>query len=133
MMKLIAIQQYEENYGSHTWDGEGQCPQYWKSKGTQEEILGTYSYDEVIEMGSDGIKAVIDASPKLNEYNDYYSLTLIDWVLVDENPSDAMMEKANQYFEKYPHELGEEYSYIGLSYFLNITEFEAKTIVEKLV
>lgn len=133
MMKLIAIQQYEENYGSHTWDGEGQCPQHWKSKGTQEEILGTYSYDEVIEMGSDGIKAVIDASPKLNEYNDYYSLTLIDWVLVDENPSDEMMEKANQYFEKYPYELKEHYSYIGLSYSLGITEFEAKTIVEKLV
>ena len=27
--------QYEENYGAHDWNGEGQCPQYWKNKGSQ--------------------------------------------------------------------------------------------------
>ena len=31
---LLAIEtQYRENYGSHDWDGEGECPQAWKSKG----------------------------------------------------------------------------------------------------
>jgi hypothetical protein len=25
--------QYKENYGAHDWDGEGECPQYWKNKG----------------------------------------------------------------------------------------------------
>ena len=25
--------QYHENYGAHDWDGEGECPQYWKPKG----------------------------------------------------------------------------------------------------
>ena len=30
----IAIQtQIHENYGAHDWDGEGDCPQYWKPKG----------------------------------------------------------------------------------------------------
>ena len=27
--------QYDENYGAHDWNGEGQCPQYWKNKGSQ--------------------------------------------------------------------------------------------------
>lgn len=32
-MKLVIITQHEENYGAHDWNGEGACPQYWKSKG----------------------------------------------------------------------------------------------------
>jgi hypothetical protein len=27
--------QYDENYGAHDWNGEGECPQYWKNKGEQ--------------------------------------------------------------------------------------------------
>jgi hypothetical protein len=25
-----------ENYGAHDWDGEGECPQYWKFKGGED-------------------------------------------------------------------------------------------------
>ena len=32
-MKLVIQTQYKENYGAHTWDGKGECPQYWKFKG----------------------------------------------------------------------------------------------------
>ena len=32
-MKLVIQTQFRENYGAHDWDGEGLCPQYWKSKG----------------------------------------------------------------------------------------------------
>lgn len=32
-MKIVITTQYMENYGAHDWDGEGKCPQYWKSKG----------------------------------------------------------------------------------------------------
>ena len=32
-MKLHIQTQYMENYGAHDWDGEGECPQYWKFKG----------------------------------------------------------------------------------------------------
>ena len=40
-MKLVIPTQYRENYGAHDWDGEGECPQYWKSKGGSEyQILG---------------------------------------------------------------------------------------------
>jgi hypothetical protein len=33
---LYASGQYMENYGAHDWDGEGECPQYWKCKGSDE-------------------------------------------------------------------------------------------------
>jgi hypothetical protein len=32
-MKLMIQTQIQENYGAHDWDGEGECPQYWKFKG----------------------------------------------------------------------------------------------------
>lgn len=28
-----------ENYGAHDWDGEGECPQYWKKKGGNTYLL----------------------------------------------------------------------------------------------
>lgn len=38
----IATYQYFENYGAHAWDGEGECPQYWKAKGGHEEIVDSH-------------------------------------------------------------------------------------------
>jgi hypothetical protein len=32
-VKLVLNTQYMENYGAHSWDGEGECPQHWKPKG----------------------------------------------------------------------------------------------------
>ena len=47
-MKLLISAQYMENYGAHDWDGQGQCPQYWKFKGGEDYAfpLGTYDRDE---------------------------------------------------------------------------------------
>jgi len=40
-MMLVIRTQYCENYGAHDWDGEGECPQYWKFKGGSEyKVLG---------------------------------------------------------------------------------------------
>lgn len=39
MKVQIAISgQYRENYGAHDWDGIGECPQYWKNKGSHVEL-----------------------------------------------------------------------------------------------
>ena len=32
-MKLVINTQFRENYGAHDWNGQGECPQYWKCKG----------------------------------------------------------------------------------------------------
>ena len=38
MITLVSTQ-CRENYGSHDWDGKGECPQYWKNKGGETYIL----------------------------------------------------------------------------------------------
>ncbi len=37
-MKLHIQTQIQENYGAHDWDGEGECPQYWKFKGGNDYV-----------------------------------------------------------------------------------------------
>lgn len=38
-MMLVIDTQYMENYGAHDWDGQGECPQYWKMKGGEEYMV----------------------------------------------------------------------------------------------
>ena len=38
-MATIVSTQYRENYGAHSWNGKGDCPQYWKSKGGEVYIV----------------------------------------------------------------------------------------------
>jgi len=47
---ILAIDtQYRENYGAHDWDGEGECPQYWKNKGGSTYLVtGDINHKDVI-------------------------------------------------------------------------------------
>jgi hypothetical protein len=36
-----------ENYGAHDWDGEGECPQYWKMKGGEDYFILNVNETEV--------------------------------------------------------------------------------------
>jgi hypothetical protein len=38
-MKLLISTQVYENYGAHDWDGQGECPQYWKAKGGNDYVI----------------------------------------------------------------------------------------------
>ncbi len=53
-MKLVIETQYMENYGAHDWDGQGECPQYWKMKGGDSYMVENCPVDvdvqEVIAM-----------------------------------------------------------------------------------
>jgi len=56
-MKLHIVTQVEENYGAHDWDGTGQCPQYWKMKGSNDYMFdlgpagrSEEALDELAEM-----------------------------------------------------------------------------------
>ena len=42
-MKLVINTQYRENYGSHDWDGKGECPQYWKFKGGSTYVVPNFT------------------------------------------------------------------------------------------
>ena len=53
-MKLHITTQYMENYGAYDWDGQGECPQYWKCKGGEDFFypLGPYgrSHEALTEL-----------------------------------------------------------------------------------
>ena len=65
-MKLVIQTQYKENYGAHTWDGKGECPQYWKFKGGDTFVVpGVNSKDllpqleQLIEYSDEGSEEYI--------------------------------------------------------------------------
>ena len=80
-MKLMLITQYRENYGAHTWDGKGECPQYWKSKGGMEYFIplgGRINPAHVHTMAK-------TAADKLYRSNDYVEEYVVDWFVVEDN------------------------------------------------
>lgn len=49
-MATIVTTQYRENYGAHAWDGEGECPQYWKNKGGETYVVRNASEEQLAEI-----------------------------------------------------------------------------------
>ena len=53
-MILLIQTQVQENYGAHDWDGEGECPQYWKMKGGNDykvvDVRLNIDYQGVVDM-----------------------------------------------------------------------------------
>lgn len=81
-MAILVSTQYRENYGAHDWDGQGECPQYWKSKGGRDILI--YGAEE---SASDvDVALVVGALRSKIEHNTYYSTEeIIGWELVHDN------------------------------------------------
>jgi len=79
MSKLLISTQIHENYGDHhDWDGEGECPQYWKAMGGNEYVVNQFNCGE-----SAATEAIINVFFK--EYNDdSFQETVIGWEIVDD-------------------------------------------------
>jgi len=75
-MKLHITTQIQENYGAHDWDGEGECPQYWKFKG------GNDFFVKGIKNDTEATMAVMALREKIEEDNEYYREQIIGWGLV---------------------------------------------------
>ena len=61
-MKLVIHTQFKENYGAHTWDGEGECPQYWKFKGGETFVLPGVDTEQLVPALRDLIEYKDDGS-----------------------------------------------------------------------
>lgn len=79
-MKLFISTQYKENYGAHSWDGEGECPQYWKFKGGE-------NYVAFLDEGED-VDGAIECLTHLIEYADHGSAEYIIGLEVLEDDAD---------------------------------------------
>ena len=102
-MKLVIHTQYRENYGAHDWDGQGECPQYWKFKGGE-----TY----VMEIQDPNVRPTnIDEISELITYKDEGSEEyVLDWSFVDpeekfcddwETPWNLYKEKDGYYASRF--------------------------------
>ena len=80
--KLVITTQIRENYGTHTWDGLGECPAYWKNKGGNTFVV----HNEEL-MDADSIAEI----QTLIEFEDnHFSEETISTVFVD--PLDHVAE-----------------------------------------
>lgn len=84
-MRLIITTQTLENYGAHDWDGTGQCPQFWKSKGGDEYEVFLPSIDG-IENLQDYLSKVVDkARPLVERDDDYCKEYIVNWEVLADN------------------------------------------------
>ena len=77
MAKLLITTQTYENYGAHDWDGVGSCPQYWKAKGGSDYVVKQFK--------GDATTAVMALRDQIEEDNDHYRETVIDFRLVKDD------------------------------------------------
>lgn len=66
-MKLVITTQTRENYGAHDWDGQGECPQYWKYKGGCLYIVLNADPDDMSLVGTVS-KYCVHSSQAYEEY-----------------------------------------------------------------
>lgn len=77
-MRIVFHTQIRENYGAHDWDGEGECPQYWKYKGGN-------TYVVACDLNQAMDKAFWErASNAVTEDGDYFQEYVISSELVDD-------------------------------------------------
>lgn len=79
---ILITTQYKENYGAHSWNGEGQCPQAWKPKG---------GHTFQIEMDADLLlysdaKAIFSKMLKAQS-NDHESFEFIEYEIQWQQPT----------------------------------------------
>ena len=60
-MQLLITTQIQENYGAHDWDGEGECPQYWKFKGGEDFFLPLDGFNPEYEFDDKRLEMIVDS------------------------------------------------------------------------
>jgi len=77
-MKLVIRTQYLENYGAHTWNGEGECPSRWKYKGGDVYVVPNIDVNN-LPKNIDEFEALICYR---NPYSEEY---VLDWSFEDDD------------------------------------------------
>ena len=71
-MKLVIQTQHKENYGAHDWDGEGECPQYWKFKGGNTYVVERILPKQAVKIIDGGIPTLTGLIESKDEYFEEY-------------------------------------------------------------
>jgi hypothetical protein len=84
-MKAIIETQYVENYGYHAWDGEGECPQYWKPKGGNTYIVTDIPIGVIGEKALEQIVQAADAVLNIHKWDNSQHEYVIDSSFEEDN------------------------------------------------
>ena len=79
-MKIVIQTQVRENYGVHDWDGVGECPQYWKSKGGSTYVVPNLTVDQVTNIKDAQMQSLL---ARIAVCNDGFEEYVIDWSIED--------------------------------------------------
>ena len=75
-MKLLITTQTQENYGAHDWDGQGECPQYWKMKGGNDYVIKKF---KDINTATDTVMAL---RSQIEQASPYFREWVVAWEVV---------------------------------------------------
>ncbi len=81
-MKLVIQTQIKENYGAHDWDGQGECPQYWKFKGGNTYVVPGLTGKMINKIAQHGIPTLSGLIEHANESWEEYITT---WEVEDDS------------------------------------------------
>jgi hypothetical protein len=75
-----------ENYGAHDWDGEGECPQYWKKKGGNTYLLteeiDPIAFAKAITRKDEYFSEFVIGTEEVKDCFDGIDPTLDNWIIV---------------------------------------------------
>lgn len=80
-MKILILTQHRENYGAHDWDGTGQCPQHWKSKGGNVYVIDKLDVDAAVRLTTSFGELV---APFVTSSDEYFVESVINFELLDD-------------------------------------------------
>ena len=91
-MQLFVYTQIRENYGAHEWDGEGECPQYWKPKGGE-----TYKVRSSLVAAGLLLETVMAVRSQIETDSQYLTETIVDWEVVRDDELTAFERDQLEY------------------------------------
>lgn len=95
-MKLVISTQIRENYGAHDWDGEGECPQYWKCKGGEVYVVRDLTQRNIERVLAEGIPTL---SALIEERNNSFEEYVIDYrIMGDNEPEGEPWETPTEFY-----------------------------------
>lgn len=81
-MKLVIQTQIKENYGAHDWDGQGECPQYWKFKGGNSYVVEGLTGKMINKIAQDGIPTL---SALIEQSDESWEEYILDWEVAEDD------------------------------------------------
>ncbi len=78
-MKIVVQTQCRENYAAHDWDGTGECPNYWKSKGGEVYVVPNVTVEKAADKSF--WNSISNAVTHSSDYSEEY---VIGMELVDD-------------------------------------------------